>query len=142
MKNNLSKSRIKEEKSVRYHVRQAFFNKSTKDWKLSNVLPSWLVDPDPPGVVSWKTLNLYRKFHFIGNFKVTQWFVTIVGCICKGWNFISKFMVWLEILYFFCPKDWQRSLFSQTVAEFPALTQWTPWFMNLLTRSSIRHEYP
>ena len=39
----------------------------------------WLVDPYPLGVVYWRTLNLYRKFQFIENFKVTQNFVTMVG---------------------------------------------------------------
>ena len=43
------------------------------------VLPGWLVDPYPPGVVYRKTLYLYRKFQFIGNFKVIQYFVAIVG---------------------------------------------------------------
>ena len=29
--------------------------------------------------ITRKTLNLYRKFKFTGNFKVTQYFVTIIG---------------------------------------------------------------
>ena len=39
----------------------------------------WSIDPYSLGVVYRKTLNLYREFHFIGNFEVTQYFVTIVG---------------------------------------------------------------
>ena len=31
------------------------------------------------GVVYWKKLKLYMKLQFIGNFKVTQYFVTIIG---------------------------------------------------------------
>ena len=43
------------------------------------VLPWWLVDPYPLGMVYQRTSNLYRKFRFIVNFKVTQYFLTTVG---------------------------------------------------------------
>ena len=46
---------------------------------MPHVLPGRLVDPCPPGMAYWKTLNLYRKFQFIGSFKATQYFVTAVG---------------------------------------------------------------
>ena len=51
-----------------------------------------------------KTLNLWRKFQFIGNFKLTQYLVIIVGQHFNGWNFISKFMVWPENNVLFLPK--------------------------------------
>ena len=49
-----------------------------------------LVDPYPPVVVYRKTLNLYRKFQFIENFKVIQYFVTIVGLHFKWLEFLVK----------------------------------------------------
>jgi len=51
------------------------------------VLPGWLVDPYPLGLVYWKTWNLCGKFQFMGNSKVIQDFVTIVGLHFK----------WLEV---------------------------------------------
>ena len=38
-------------------------------------------------MVYWKTLNFYRTFQFIGNFKATQYFVTIVGLHFQWLNF-------------------------------------------------------
>ena len=52
--------------------------------KVFPVFPGWLVDSYRPGVVYWKTVNLYRKLQFIGNFKVIQYFVTIVDRIFNG----------------------------------------------------------
>ena len=54
------------------------------------VLPRWLIYPYPPVVVYRKTLNLYRKFQFIGSFKVIQCFVTIVGLYCQWLEFHVK----------------------------------------------------
>ena len=48
-----------------------------------HVLPEWLVGPYPPGLAYPETLILYRKFKFIGNFKVIQYYVTIVGPHCR-----------------------------------------------------------
>jgi len=57
-------------------VGQAFFHQF--DCGLE-VLLGYLVDLYPLGVVYQKTLNLYRKFQFIGNFKFIPYFVRIVG---------------------------------------------------------------
>ena len=48
-------------------------------WKFSLCFAKVVGRSLPSGVVYRKTLNLYRKFKFIGNFKVTQYFVTIIG---------------------------------------------------------------
>ena len=75
----LSRNSIEEEKIFQYHMGQAFFHQVDPGLEVFPMLcEEWLVDPCPPGVAYWKTLNLYRKFQFIGNFKVTQCFVTIV----------------------------------------------------------------
>ena len=79
----------------------------------------WLVDPYPLGVVYWKTLNLYRELQYVRNVKVTQYFMAIVS-IVNGWNFISKFMVWLEN---------DVLTFSETLAGISTLTQWKPCYM-------------
>ena len=62
-------------------------------------------------LVCRKTLNLYRKFQFIGNFKVTRCFVTIVGLIFNGWNAISKCMVLLENNVLFLLKKLEKGHF-------------------------------
>ena len=54
-------------------------------------------------------VGLPEDIEFIGvptymNFKVIQYFVTIVGCIVSDWNFISKFIVWLVNNVVFLPK--------------------------------------
>ena len=71
----LSRNRNEEEKIVQYHVGQACFHQVDPGLE---VLPMFcqglLVDPYSP-----ETSNLYRKFQSIGNFMVTQYFVTIVG---------------------------------------------------------------
>ena len=41
-------------------------------------------------MVHRKMLNLYRKFQFIGNFEVTQYFVTIVGTHFQWLEFYIK----------------------------------------------------
>ena len=68
----LSRNRIKEDKIVQCHVGQAFLHQFNPRLVVFPIfLPGSLVDPSLPGVVSWKILNLHRKFQFIGNFKVT-----------------------------------------------------------------------
>ena len=46
--------------------------------------------PYPPVVVYWMTLNLYMKFQYTGNFKVTQYFVAIVGSHLQWLEFHIK----------------------------------------------------
>ena len=89
-----------------------------------NILQLWLVDLYPLMVVYRKTLNLFRKFKFIGNFKVTQYFVAIVGL-----NF--QFHIKIHCMarkqcVFLAQKAGKRSLFSEALAGISALTQWTP----------------
>ena len=55
---------------------------------ISIVLPRWLEDSYPPGVVYRKTLNLYRKFQ--SKFKITQYFVTIVRLHFQWLDFYIK----------------------------------------------------
>ena len=80
----------------------------------------WLVHPYPLSVVYWKTLNLYRKFQFIGNFKITLYLVTIVGQHFQLLKFHIKIrgMAGKQCsMSFFCPKSWKRSLLFETLAE-------------------------
>ena len=65
----LSRNRIIEDKTVQYHVGQAFLHQVNPGLVVFTIsLPAGLVDPNLPGVVSCKTLNLYRKFQFFGKF--------------------------------------------------------------------------
>ena len=69
---------MKEEKNVQYHVGQAFFLQVDPGFEVFSMFcQGWFVDPSPPGVVYRKTLIFCRKFQFIGNLKVTQFFLTI-----------------------------------------------------------------
>ena len=79
MKTIWSRNRIKDEKIAHYTVGQAFFTKSIQDWKMSLCFARVIGRSLSSGVVLRKTLNLCMKFQFIGNFKVTQYFVIIVG---------------------------------------------------------------
>ena len=87
----------------------------------------WLVGHCPLGVVYWKTLKLHWKFQFIEYFKVTHYFVTIVG----------QHFQWLEfhiIIHgmagkqcaFSSQKAQKRPLFSETLTGISTSTQWTP----------------
>ena len=68
----LSRNRIIEDKIVQYHVRQAFLQQVHPGLVAFPIfLPGSLVDPNLPRVFSRKTLDLYRKFQFIGDFMVT-----------------------------------------------------------------------
>ena len=68
----LLRNRIEEEKIVQYQVGQAFFYQVYPGLEVFPMFClGWLVDLCHPGVVYWKTLNLYRKFQFIGDFGVT-----------------------------------------------------------------------
>ena len=71
MKNDLIEKRIDEEKMFQYHLGQAFFHQVDPGLEFSLFCQGWLVDPCLPGMVYGKTLNLYRKIQFIGNFKAT-----------------------------------------------------------------------
>ena len=99
-----SRNRVEEGKIRQYHVRQAFNTKSTKDWKFCCALPGWLVDPYLPHVVYQKILNLYRKFQFIGNFKVNCYLVKIVGHHFQWLEFHIKIHDMAAKPYIFLPK--------------------------------------
>ena len=75
--------------------------------------PLWLVDLYPLKVDYWKTLNLHRKFQFIGNYKIVQYFVTIVRLHLQCLEFHIKIhgMAGKQCA-FFCPKGWKRSLLT------------------------------
>ena len=88
------------------------------------VLPVWLVDPHPPVVIFRKTLNLYRKFQFIGNSKVTQYFVTIVRSHFQLLKFhIKTHGVAGKQYVFSAQKARKRSFFSQALAGISILAQ-------------------
>ena len=55
--------------NVEYHMGQAFLSSRHKLKNFPNIWPGWLVDLYVPGVIYQKTMNLYRKFQFIGNFR-------------------------------------------------------------------------
>ena len=75
----LSRNRIEEEKIIQYSMKQAFFHQAIPGSEaFAMFCQGWLVELCPLGVVYWKALKLYRKFQFIGYFKVTQCVVTIV----------------------------------------------------------------
>ena len=75
----LSKNRIKEEKIVQYLMGQAFFHQVDPGLEVfPKFCQGWLLDVYLPGVVYGKILHLYKKFQFIGSFKVIQYFLTIV----------------------------------------------------------------
>jgi len=85
---------MEEEKIVEYHVGQAFFYQVNSGLEVFPMFcQGCLVDPCPPGVVYWYTLNLFRKFQFIGSCKGTENLVTIVGQHFHWLEFISKFTV-------------------------------------------------
>jgi len=86
----------------------------------------WLVEPCPLGMVYWKTLNLYRKFQFNGNFRVTQYFDNShTAFSMAGISFQISWYGWKTIFSY--PKDWKKVTFSETLAGISTLTQWTPW---------------
>ena len=91
------------------------------------VLPVWLVDPRPPGMLFRKTLNVYRKFQFIGNLNVTQYFVTIVRSHFQLLKFhIKTHGVAGKQYVFSAQKVRKRSFFSEALAGISILTQWIP----------------
>ena len=76
----LLSNRIKEDKIVQYHVGQRFLHQANPGLVVFPIfLPGCLEDPNLPGLVSRKTLNLYTKFQFIGNFEVLHYYMRIVG---------------------------------------------------------------
>ena len=87
---------------------QAFFHQVDPELE---VLLVGLVDPYPPGVVYRKILDLYRKFQFIGNFKVTQYVVTIVRPHFQWLEFHIKIHGMAGKQCFFCPKTWEKVVF-------------------------------
>ena len=124
----LSKNRIEEEKIFQYHVRQVFFHQVDPRLEIFPIFcEEWLVDPCPPGMVYCKTLNLYRKFQFIENFKTTQCFVTIVRQHFQWLEFhIKIYSMAGKHCAFSAQKAGKRSLLSETWAGISTLTQWTP----------------
>ena len=75
------------EKIDQYHMGQTFFHQVDPGLEVFPMFcQGWLVDPYPTWVVYWKTLT----FHFIGNFQVTQYLVTIVGQHCQWLEFHIK----------------------------------------------------
>ena len=79
MKNDPIEIQDKRRKDCSISRETGLFSPSqTRIGSVPYVLPGWLGDPCLPGVVYRKTLNLDKKFQFIGNFKATQCFVTIV----------------------------------------------------------------
>ena len=102
---------------VQYHIICA---KSIQNWKFCQ---GWLVDLYPPRVVYRKTVNLYRKFQFIGNFNVTQYFVTIIGLHFQWLEFHIKIHGMAEKQCISsAQKAGKRSLFSETLAGISTLT--------------------
>ena len=81
-------------------------------------------------VVSWKTLNLYVNFQFIGNSKVTQYFVTIVRLNFQWLEFHIKIHGMTgKLCVFSAEKAGKRLLFSEPLAGMSILTQWTPCYI-------------
>ena len=105
----LSKNRIKEENIVQYHVVQAV-HQIEPEFKVSTMFcQRWLADPYPPGVVYRKTLNLCSNSQFIGNFKVAQYFVTMVGQHFQWleFHFHNSWYGW-KTMCSFCPNGWEK----------------------------------
>ena len=77
-------------------------------------------------MVYLKILNLYRKFTFVGNFKVIQYFVAVVGPHFQWLAFHIKIhgMAGKQCV-FSAQKAGKRSLFSETLAGISTLAQWT-----------------
>ena len=61
--------------------------------------------------IYWKTLNSYRKFHFIGNFKVTQCFVTVVEPHFKWLEVHIRIQGMAGKQCIFCPQGKKRVAF-------------------------------
>ena len=77
----------------------------------------WLVDFFPLRVVYWETLNLYRKFQFVKDFKVTQHIMTIVRQHFQWLKFNIKIHGMAGIKSTFAArKVGERSHFSETLA--------------------------
>ena len=68
------------------------------------------------------------KLKFVGNFKATQYFVTIVRQYFQGLEFSyqNSWYDW-KTMCFFCPNDWKNAAFSEILAGISTLTQWTPY---------------
>ena len=97
------------------------------------VLRERLVHPYPPVLVYRKTLNLYRKFKFIGNFKVIQYFVTVVEPNCQWLEFHVKIHSIAGKTYVFSAQTVGKgSLFSKALAEISTVTHRTSCLRNTL----------
>ena len=80
-----------------------------------------------------KILNLYRKFQFIGNFKVSQCFVVIVGHGFQWLEFHIKILCMAgKQRDFSAQRAGKMSLFSEALAGISSLTQWTPCNLDCL----------
>ena len=85
-------------------------------------------------MVYWKTLNLYRKFQFIGNFKATQYFVTIVGPHFQWLEFhITSHGMTGKQCAFSAQMAGKKLLSLRLLAGISTLAQWTAY----LTPSGI-----
>ena len=62
-------------------------------------------------------MQCQRNFQFIGNFKVTQYVETIVGRHFQLLGFHIEILGMAGKQCFFCPKGWERSLFSGTFGQ-------------------------
>ena len=80
------------------------------------VLPGWLVGLYVSGVVYRKTLNLYRKFQLIGNFKVNL----------RSRNVYSKIHA-MAGKQCFSAQGVEKVIFSETLAGISSLAQWTSY---------------
>jgi len=68
-------------------------------------------------VVYWKTLNLYRKFQFVKDFKVTHYFMTIIRHHFQWLEFNIKIHGMAGKQSTFAAKEvGERSHFSETLA--------------------------
>jgi len=79
-------------------------------------------------MVYWKTLNLYRKFQFIGNFKATQYFVTIVGPHFQWLEFhITSHGMTGKQCAFSAQMAGKKLLSLRLLAGISTLAQWTAY---------------
>ena len=96
---------------------QAFLSSRPKIQNFSYVVPGWLVDLYAPGMVFQKTLNLYRKFQFIGNFEVKFEDGNSYQDLCYGW----------KTMCFSSVRAGKCRFLSETLSRISSIAQWTPY---------------
>ena len=109
-------------------MRQALFYEADPGLQVFPIFHQWwLVVPFLSEMVYWKTLNLYRKFQFSGNFKATQYFMTIVGPHFQWLEFHVKIhgMTGKQCA-FSTQMAGKRPLFLRLLAGISTLAQRTP----------------